>query len=307
MTESVPREDPQPEKLPEEVFHYTSLDALIKIVNMRELWCTALPYLNDSKERIFIFEAVKRRLPYLRETDKSIDPDLGLRTFEADDVSNVTSFADEAFVACFAQNGDSLLHWRAYCPQQSGVAIGFRTQCLAEAHISEEPEAGMIIPRVSFGKVGYVDTRDTEIIDRVIYSAYESAKREVARGKTPWVLNEHFRWALDYLGCINKEKSFEVEDEWRLLLPHVRSRETNIQFRTVRSTIIPYVAMTVPNLTETGIMHDFEKTKLWNAIQSVVVGPTANMDLTVRSLMALFALRRMNVQIVESRVPYRDW
>lgn len=225
MTESVPQENTQPQKLPEQVFHYTSLDALIKIVNTRELWCTALPYLNDSKERTFIFDAVKRRLPYLKEQDSSLDPDLGLRTLEVEDVSNVTSFADEAFVACFAENGDSLLHWRAYCPQQSGVAIGFHTACLAEAHISEKPEAGMVVPRVSFGKVGYVDTRETEVIDQIIYSAYESAKREVAKGKTPWVLNDHFRWALDYTGCVNKEKSFEVEDEWRLLLPYVKYRE----------------------------------------------------------------------------------
>jgi Protein of unknown function (DUF2971) len=305
MTESVPQEDTQPEKLPEEVFHYTSLDTLIKIVETRELWCTALPYLNDSKERTFIFDAVKHRLPYLKETDNSIDPDLGLRTFEAEDVNNVTSFADEAFVACFAQNSDSLLHWRAYCPQQSGVAIGFRARCLAEAHISGGSAKGMILSRVAFGKVKYLDTRNTEVIDRVVYFAYESAKREVARDKTSLVLNDHFRWALDYIGCISKEKSFEGEDEWRLLLPYVRSREDRIRFRTVRSTIIPYVAMTVPNLTETGIMHDLEKP--WNAIQSVVIGPTANMDLTARSLRALFALRGMNVQIVESRVPYRDW
>ena len=60
-------------------------------------------------------------------------------------------------------------------------------------------------------------------------------------------------------------------------------------------------------MTDTGIMHDFEKKKPWNAIQSVVVGPTANMQLTVRSLKALFAHKSMNVVIAESRVPCRDW
>jgi hypothetical protein len=307
MTEPAPPENAQPPKPPDQVFHYTSLDTLMKIINSRDLWCTALPYLNDSKERTFIFEAVERRLPYLKQTDNSIDPSLELRSLGIDDGRNVTSFADEAFVACFAENGDSLLHWRAYCPQQSGVAIGFHSECLAESEISEKREAGMLVPRVTFGKVGYVDTRDTAVVDGIVYLAYETAKREFAKGKTQWTLNDHFRWTLDYIGCINKEKSFEVEDEWRLLLPYVKYRENNIQFRTVRSTIIPYVAMTIPSLGETGIMYDFEKRKPWSAIRSVVVGPTANMELTVRSLKAFFALHRMNIEVIESRVPYRDW
>lgn len=281
MIEPVTRETSQPAKLPEQVFHYTALDTLIKIVNTRELWCTALPYLNDSKERTFLFDAVEPRLQHLKRIDNSIDPSLRLRSLEAEDVSSITSFAEEPFVACFAENGDSLLHWRAYCPQQSGVAIGFRTPCLSEVQISERPEAGMIVPRVSFGRVGYVDTRQSAVVDSIIYRTYDAAKREAERDKNGWDLNDHFRWILDSVGCMNKEKSFEVEDEWRLLLPYVKYRENNIQFRTVRSTVIPYVAMTVPSMTETGVMYDFEKKKPWNAIRSIVVGPTANMRLTV--------------------------
>lgn len=307
MTEPATQETSQGAKLPEQVFHYTALDTLIKIVNTRELWCTAITYLNDSKERRFLFDAVEPRLRYLKQTDKSIDPTLRLRSLDAEDVSGITSFAEEPFVACFAQDGDSLLHWRAYCPQQSGVAIGFRTSCLPEVRISERPEVGMVVPSVSFGRVGYVDTRETALVDSIIYRAYEAAKSEAERDNNRWDLNDHFRWILDSVGCMNKEKSFEAEDEWRLLLPYVKYRENNIQFRTVRSTVIPYIAMTVPSMTDAGIMHDFEKKKPWNAIQSVVVGPTANMQLTVRSLKALFALRGMNVAIVESRVPYRDW
>lgn len=307
MMESVTRESSQSAKLPEQVFHYTSLDTLIKIVNTRELWCTAITYLNDSKERTFLFDAVETRLRDPTWIDNSIDPNLLLRTFETEDVSSITSFSEEPFVACFAENGDSLLHWRAYCPQQSGVAIGFRTPCLSEAQISEKPEAGMVLPRVSFGRVGYVDTQETALVDSIIYRAYEAAKREAEKDKNELGLNDHFRWILDSVGCMNKAKSFEVENEWRLVLPYVKYRENNIQFRTVRSTVIPYVATTVPSMTETGIMHDFEKKKPWNAIQSIVVGPTTNMRLTVRSLEALFALQRMDVVIAESIVPYRDW
>jgi hypothetical protein len=252
---------------------------------------------------------VKARLPHFKAQNPSIDPDLEVLPVQTGDPGSITSFADEAFVACFAEHADSLMHWRAYCPQQCGVAIGFRTACLAEAEIAEKREAGMIIPRVLFNKVGYIDTQKTDAVDEVIHYAYQTAQQEVAKGRIPGTLNDHFRWTLDYIGVMHKEKSFEVEDEYRLLLSNVRYREIpNLRFRTVRSTMVPYVSLYVPSMGDKGIAYDFEKRKVWNVIQSVVVGPTANMELTVRSVEAFFALwGEKKVEIVPSRVPYRDW
>lgn len=292
--------------LPDQVFHYTSIDAMMKIVDTRSIWCTALPYLNDSKERTFLFDAVRQRLPILKSKDTSIDPELGLQTLEVEDVDSLTSFADEVFAGCFAESSDSLMHWRAYCPQESGVAIGFRSACLKDARIAEEPQAGMVIPPVSFGRVGYLNAEDTTRIDDIIYKAYARAKDAIAKKNSWGVLNDHFRWAVDSFACANKLKAFEVEGELRLLT-YVRYRENNIHFRTVRSTLIPYVLMIIPNLSRGGFDFDFDERKPWNAIQSVVIGPTANMALTKRSVKALFALRGMEVQVLESNVPYRDW
>jgi hypothetical protein len=292
--------------LPDQVFHYTSIDAMMKIIDTRSIWCTAIPYLNDSKERTFLFEAVGRRLPILKSKDTSIDPELGLQTLEVEDVRALTSFGEEVFVACFAENSDSLMHWRSYCPQESGISIGFRSACLKEARIAERPQAGMVVPPVSFCRVGYLNTEDTARIDDIIYKAYMRAMGEVAIGNSRVVLNDYFRWEVGTFGCSNKLKAFEVEGELRLLT-YVFYRENNIQFRTVRSTLIPYVEMRIPNKSDTGIDFDLDKKKSWDAIQSVVVGPTANMALTKRSVEAFFALRGMNVQVIESQVPYRDW
>lgn len=292
--------------LPDQVYHYTSIDAMMKIVDTRSIWCTAIPYLNDAKERTFLFDAVQRRLPILKGKDSSIDPELELQTHETEDVRALTSFADEVFVACFAENNDSLMHWRSYCPQESGIAIGFKSACLKEARIAEKPQEGMVVPQVSFGRVGYLNTEDTARIDDIIYKAYTRAKDKIEKRNTGGALNNHFRWEVNTFGCINKLKAFEVEGEYRLLTD-VFHRENNIHFRTVRSTLIPYVEMYIPNQSGTGLDFDRDKKKCWDAIQSVVVGPTANMELTKRSVEAFFALRGMNVQVIESQVPYRDW
>jgi hypothetical protein len=294
------------DRVPDQVFHYTSIDAMMKIVDARSIWCTAITYLNDSKERTFLFDAVRKRLPILKDKDTSIDPELGLQTLESEEAGTLTSFADEGFAACFAKNTDSLMHWRAYCPQESGVAIGFRSACLKEACIAEKPQEGMYVPSVSFGRVGYLSTEDTTRIDDIIYKAYARAKDKIAK-RIPGVdLNDYFKWEVDGIACANKLKAFEVEGELRLLT-YVSLRERNIRFRTVRSTLIPYVEMRIPNQSDTGFDFDFDKKKRWNAIESVWIGPTPNMALTKRSVQAFFALQEMNVQVMESKVPYRDW
>lgn len=293
------------EELHDQVFHYTSIDALMKIVNSRSIWCTALSYLNDSKERTFLFEAVRTRLPSLKDEDASIDPELVLQTLEVKDPAPRTPFTDEVFAACFAENSDSLMHWRAYCPQEQGVAIGFRAACLKEVRIAERPQEGMVIPPVSFGRVGYLNADDTARIDDIIHKAYAMAKDAIKQNHKG-VLNDHFRWAVDSFACANKLKAFEVEGELRLLT-NVGYRENNIHFRTVRSTLIPYVEMTIPSQSGAGFDLDFDKNKRWNAIQSVTIGPTANMALTKRSVKAFFVLHGMDVQVEESNVPYRDW
>lgn len=296
------------ERLPESVFHYTSMDAMLNIIEKRALWCTAIPYLNDSAERSFLLDAVRKRLPYLKSRGE-LDADFSLPTLEVEDTHIATPLADESFVTSFTKEGDSLMHWRAYCPQQNGIALGFRCDCLSGADIDEEPQEGMVVAPIGFGKVGYMDTSDQTEVDNAIYAASLRAKEMLAkygvRNGAGGDLTDYFVWAIDTIACTNKHRSFEIEGEYRLLLSNVRSRENNIRFRTVRSTLVPYVALRIPGKTATGL--SFDPCLAWGAIDSVVIGPTANMDLTEKSVKAFFALKGMQVRVERSTIPYRDW
>lgn len=301
--------DTENERLPQSVFHYTSMDAMLNIVEKRALWCTAIPYLNDSAERSFLLDAVRKRLPYLKSKDNSLEADLSLPSIEVEDAHVATPLADESFVASFTKDGDSLMHWRAYCPQQSGIAIGFRCDCLRAADIDEDPKPGMVVSPIGFGKVGYIDTSDQTEVDNAIYAAATRAKEVLARygvrNGTGGDLADYFVWAVNATACTNKHRSFQIEGQYRLLLSDVRYREDNIRFRTVRSTLVPYVALRVPGKTATGM--SFDPRHAWGAIDSVVIGPTANMDLTEKSVKAFFALKGMQVRVDRSIIPYRDW
>ena len=203
---------------------------------------------------------------------------------------------------------DSLMHWRSYCPRESGVAIGFRTECLRNAELDEKRAAGMVIPPSGFGRIKYLDASNVDSIDDVIRYCSNLAKETLANNSNAKQENigRYFDWALSTVACTSKHKSFEIESEYRLLLTDIQYRENNLRFRPVSSSLIPYVAMRVPSTQE--IAHAPVMQELsWDAIADVTIGPTPNMELTKRSLSAFIKLRGISASILCSEIPFRDW
>jgi hypothetical protein len=139
-------------------------------------------------------------------------------------------------------------------------------------------------------------TGDIRHLQAVARGKETLARNAGVRGNGGGDLNDYFGWAVDAIACTNKHQAFQIKGEYRLLLSDVRYRENNIRLRTVRSTLVPYVELRIPGRAATGL--SFDKRSGWSAIDSVAIGPTANMDL---------ALKGMQVKVVSSKIPYRDW
>ena len=91
------------------VYHYTTLDALQKIVESQELWLTDYAYLNDSSEvhhgLNLAKEALSTQLASLTRDERQI--------FEAL-FKLQTENQPRICVACFSFERDSLSQWRGY-------------------------------------------------------------------------------------------------------------------------------------------------------------------------------------------------
>jgi hypothetical protein len=298
---------------PEIVYHYTSTEAMMQIVDRLSIWATAISYLNDTTERQYVMKAVTNRLPERNILDNSIPASLDIESTSSYRPKALTLLAKETFVTSFSVYKDSLMHWRAYCPQQSGVAIGFSTACLDKANIDEKSQAGMVVAPVGFGKIRYVDVSLQEDVDRLIDDAkliatFQSTQLGNITPGCEYMLRfrEFFRYAVEAIACSSKHSSFQPEGEYRLLLSNIEYRENNLKFRPVRSTLVPYVPLHIPSRFEaTGDIA--WKGKTWDAVANVVIGPTANMELTERAIKSFFGMKGMDVNVERSKIPYRDW
>jgi hypothetical protein len=108
------------------LYHYTTIDAFINIVNEQEIWASNIFYLNDSAEFHLALQLARELLK------AEIDSAPG--DVHAQRLEGVYKSLDEvgshlikmpAFVWSLSKKGDDLSQWRAYC-RNGGVAIGFR-------------------------------------------------------------------------------------------------------------------------------------------------------------------------------------
>jgi hypothetical protein len=120
----------------------------------------------------------------------------------------------------------------------------------------------------------------------------------------PW--GEIMREIVELEACFKNHTSFSNEREFRLATKGTAGQADLVQFRTVRSTLVPYIPLYVPgykpgnaDLPKLGDRHHF--------IDRVVVGPTSNMELSRQSVEYFFRKLGMKVGVEPSQIPFRDW
>ena len=123
----------EPEQVPDIVYHYTSIDTMMKIVASESIWATSVCYLNDTSEQSHFLNLVRSRIPHIKFATSE-------EREAAESFLNVQEggFANRPFIASFSAEADSLPQWRSYCNAGNGVAIGFSSNCLRRAAIKTD-------------------------------------------------------------------------------------------------------------------------------------------------------------------------
>jgi len=315
---------------PDVVYHYTSMDTLLKIVESGSVWATNIRYLNDVLERRHCLDEVRRFMsapPHGRDRAK-------LLSLLDENEENEKAFSYLPFVASFSEERDSLSQWRSYCPGGNGVSIGFRTESLLKGFVGDPKEAGnpsdgkpkrkviYLPPTVSFGPVEYLGKDNRAQIDQLLTRAMiEAEKMEINQRDADDSWGESDEWdeddllyrAIDKYASMTKHFSFASENEYRLLATTMGGNDKSIKYRSSSSTLIPYIPIGVPNPKKLLTDPEGRQNVLLRSssltpyfISSVTIGPTPHLELSADALRAFFLGRRLGVEIRESIVPFRS-
>ncbi len=297
---------------PQTVYHYTSAETLLKIMDTNSVWATNIRYLNDVKEREHCLNLMNNRLSeFLRVCQPQCASDLTMALSRIDG-----SAWHVPYVASFSTEIDSLPQWRSYCPHGNGVSIGFRVAALEQSTLSRESIMGRFPqPKAALAPVQYLADADVQMLDSIFDDCIKELKEwhhlqsiappeERTSADDAYVLTS----IISEKCSLVKHASFASEVEYRLTAPiSLFSTEPAIHFRSSRTTVIPYKILLMPEWgnsqygsgVATGIFND-------HFIEHIMVGPTPNPDLTVEALRLLFTRKRLSPLIVKTDIPYRD-
>lgn len=309
------------------LYHYTSQQGLLGIIDHGQIWASHIRYLNDTKEYFAGRSFIERIASVMKELDHADDEaaktvEDTLRLIDTLDIY-VTSFSR-------AEEGDSLNMWRAYARTLPGFSIGFDAKSLGMFLHTARNGDRVVRPEISglFGVEYVPELGDSPRIKREILWLAQLVRSIIIKLKKanfdPALLrglsvekmvseiklsmSEYTKSAiiLAILLPLLKHEGFSGEQENRLV--RLRAKEdgfehcSDIGFHPGRSSIVPHLAIDLPPVDL--------------GIRKIVVGPCPDPDWAVHAVEMLLTKKKIKVrrnplaggvEVVPSRIPYRNW
>jgi hypothetical protein len=268
-------------------YHYTSMEALVSIVESDSIWLSDYSYLNDKTELVHGVKVVSEAINEFLSQGVSKEQEGLLQAW----LEKASAPLQRVCVASFSADGDSLSQWRAY----GNVAIGFVPQ-----------EIGIHTNQSQLGVVQY-DPEIQRKLARVYVShsmqAYAEDIKNNALERIPDVYHQ-FGQLLELVSFF-KDPSFRDEREYRLVYvehPEIFESMDFLErppkhFRVKGGRIYSHV--------KSSEMFPMPDHKWPLGICEVVLGPESDdlMELGVREFLNENGLQ--DVPIKRSAIPYR--
>jgi hypothetical protein len=281
--------------VPDVLYHYTSLDAMVNIVRTQRLWASNVRFLNDSTENKYLLDGLRRRVAGL--INEAENDDRREKLHRLGELLASPS-GNNDYVTSFSQQSDDLSQWRGYATPGRGVAMGFSGEGLrnlAYGRVIDDgdsrPDAYWYRGQRALHSVIYVDLEITPSVDFGIDLLFSEQVTKIP--DLDFV--QLFHNGRVSIAPFYKHASFKHEDEWRFIVRNHPGSTRNllqIKFRPGVSTLIPYI--------EISLTKHFLKT--------IVIGPSPNIELSTEAVQQFLAAEGLsNVSVVRSAVPYRHW
>lgn len=280
------------------LYHYTSLDGLLKIVPSKTLRATEIRYFNDSAEMRHTAELIDTVIVHEDTMGRLRDPfSFQLLGQFRKWINHRLTDGHMLFVACFTTEGNLLSQWRGYCPPGKGISLGFSPDTIRIACENQQPSFRL-------GKCIYERQQQLGAVTSILTSLVELAQKRGENGETAASQSFHHVFEeiesdLLRVAALLKDGAFREEQEWRAVSSIITSyMDARIEYREGSSTLVPFVGFKLPEGPSGGL-----------DLNSVTIGPTPqrenSMNAVLRFLSKSDAYPRGGVSYCE--VPYRTW
>lgn len=264
-----------PEKRPQTLSHYTSLDGFLNIIKESQLRASNILYLNDRQEMIYGVKIAKEVL------DEIIKNKSKRGNIMADYRAPSTTETPDTYACCLCEEPDMLSQWRGYGSATQSVSIQFSFPDL----VNLVSHNGVEMRKVIYGRKQVMDS----IRERLSNLDEETPFNALVARVLDLNMDEARRDAIYDLSPQFKNQSFEEEREWRIIVRAKSSKR--VEFRVRDNVIMPYVNISADRLP----------------ISRITIGPGKEAELTRKSVENFLrnTAQYRDVKVVISQIPFR--
>ncbi len=321
------------------LYHYTTLEGLLGIINTPSIRATHIRYMNDPSEFRDAFEQryTKVLIDSIGKGSNIIsDWFTKIRLYDEDNDRFLLSFTDDEAISKDErlQPGDRLSQWRAYGNGSGGFSLGLENKRILANLKKFQPkgtggnirgyrcsysaaEKEKIVKDIAEYNIRYfrrfrAEQKAAFIEDNQRKSTEKEGKSIDKRAAIQTIAASFAHYFL--AASSFKDEAFSEEREWRivffarrelLLQKHrMSSDKPIIRFRAGKLGVTPYVEFPL------------ELTTPESPLQRIVVGPTPHKKEAVNGVKLLLESKgikvrtedsKEGVEVVPSKIPYRDW
>lgn len=281
---------PQPSAdCPDVLYHYTDRRGLIGIIEGGKVWATHIQYLNDSSEYSMARKLAGEYAAYvLTGLTSAEDQEFvqGCKTQAGQFTPKVNCFV----FSLSGDGGDRLSQWRAYTKPADAYSIGFAAADLRQFCATSGYYLVDCVYDVAAHYKLLKDVFDLALATFRGQPAGIALAGRIANGV------QHFEVLLHVLAARLKDRSFEEEREWRIVVPYLSDPIATVRYRAGRSLVTPYV-----ELSPVGADGKLP-------IKQLQIGPTPHYWVDVTAVIRLCRSKGINPSAVPiSSIPYRAW
>jgi hypothetical protein len=276
------------------LYHYTSISALVGIVETGKIWASHAYYLQDSKEILHACSVMKR---VLSESIQSYEGQEKEFVLEFDQW--LESFRDipyQIFIFSFSEERSLLSQWRSYTPHGKGVSIGFSTAKLNQIAKGMQFRIAQCIYAWDAQRelmCGLLDKMLVTFRQRLPF--LDTSTRPPSQKYHEFL--EEFRGDILQVLAIIKDSAFAEEQEWRLVSPYFPSYAVpDIKFREGASMLLPYIEIDLPRGNDRNLL-----------FETVILGPSQHANLSIAALGSYLVNKRACSTTECQHIPYREW
>lgn len=222
------------------LYHYTSLNSLMGMVETNRIWMSKGTFLNDSSELIYFSSIVKNVIEKMKkQSDQSLWRMFIRKLEKAMEhfLTEIELSGLEVYIFSLSHTQDSLALWYNYA-QGEGYNIGFHADDLLKqgSGFSDNSDA-------LHGYVMYSKEKQESVLEEVLRESFQLI-REYREEEVLETLPDHFFSVMAACATFFKNPAFKSEEEYRLALIRRKGDEQiDVEFRARHGVIIPYTTV----------------------------------------------------------------